>query len=200
MLDLERNSYNCHSCSSHLRYLIYSVSFAALQLAREMTDFADHRTRSKVLSSPRNVACFLDSIVWDELHKVSQKEFWKVTQIGTASSRGSPSTTLSDTGMMCLGSSLSSEDSAFPDDGMDAKHMDLRACQDTSCSTEGDVERNLSLKSYAGESSEVKETISYMDEITNYALEEWLKKNRIEFADGESCINLDLLFTFFFCK
>ena len=99
--------------------------------------------------------------------------------------------------MMCLGSSLSSEDSAFQDDAMGAKHMELRERQETSCSTEGDAERNLSLKSYAGESFEVKQTISYMDEITNYALEEWLKKNRIEFEDGESCINLDLLFTFF---
>ena len=77
------------------------------------------------------------------------------------------------------------------------KNMQIHECQETFCSTEGDAQRNLSLNSYPGEIAEVKETMRYMDAITNYALEEWQNQNRLEFEDGEGCINVDLLVSFF---
>ena len=115
--------------------LVVSFSLVTHDQSKEM--FATQNDRRKIahgeISAPFHINLNIsaassltdlnevDAIVWDELHKLSQREFWKVTQIGTASSRGSPSTTLSDTGMTCLGDSLSSEDSTLHDDAMGAK-------------------------------------------------------------------------------
>ena len=60
------------------------------------------------------------------------------------------------------------------------------------CTEECDTNPNQHI-----ESEEVQEVINYMEDITNYALDEWQEKNLREFGYVEECINVDLLVSFF---
>ena len=134
----------------------------------------------------------MDPVEFDEIFKEKHRFPSELTKMSTDSSKELVSTTGNDINITLLDDSLSTEASTSHVDVSGINTNEGVGGHESICTEECDTNPNQHI-----ESEEVKEVINYMDDITNYALDEWQEKNLREFGYVEECINVDLLVSFF---
>ena len=102
------------------------------------------------------------------------------------------STTMNDTGITLLDDSLSTEASTTHAHVSGRKNLEGAEEHESIWPEDCDPKSDQH-----SEPEEMKEGMHYMDGITNYALDEWQKKNWQEFGEVEESINIDVLASFF---
>ena len=112
--------------------------------------------------------------------------------MSTDSNKELVSTTGNDTGITLLDDSLSTEASTTQVNVSGIKNLEGAEEHESICPEDCDPKPDQHI-----EPEEVKEGMNYMDDITNYALDEWQKKNWQEFGEVEESINIDVLASFF---